>query len=133
MPRSKSKEATSSLGAVKPRRTGRPASSKTVASSRTGQKREADSNAADAQFVDALTSDFRDFGASAIAQVREKDPVTYMKLCASVLPKSVIEDIDPLDTLTDEELRNRATDLAAKVGLGPGADSGGARNPAKPK
>lgn len=133
MTRRKSKEEASSSGVVKPRKARRPASAKTAARSRTEQKREADSNAADAQFVDALTSDFRSFGASAIAQVREKDPVTYMKLCASVLPKSVIEDADPLDTLTDEELRDRATDLAAKVALGTGADTGGTGVPAKPK
>lgn len=133
MPRRKSKEEASTPATVKPRRARSSASAKPAARSRTGQKPEADSSAADTQFVDALTSDFRNFGASAIAQVREKDPVTYMKLCASVLPKSVIEDIDPLDTLSDEELRHRATDLAAKVGLGPGADLGGAGKPAKPK
>ena len=133
MPRRKSKEEASTRAAVKPRRARTSPSAKPAASSRTKQKPDADPSTADAQFVDALTLDFRNFGASAIAQVREKDPVTYMKLCASVLSKSVIENIDPLDTLSDEELRHRATDLAAKVGLGPGADPSGAGKPAKPK
>ncbi|MEM9683870.1 MAG: hypothetical protein AAF942_11445 [Pseudomonadota bacterium] len=133
MTRRKSKEEALSSGVVKPRKARSPASAKTAAHSRPGKKQEVVSSAADAQFIDALTTDFRSFGASAIAEVREKDPVTYMKLCASVLPKSVIEDADPLDTLTDKELRDRATDLAAKVALGPGADTGGTGEPAKPK
>lgn len=73
-------------------------------------------------FVDALTVDFQRHGASAIAQVREADPTTYMKLCASILPKSVIGSIDPLDTLSDQELIERARLLAEKVGIGPGPD-----------
>lgn len=49
-------------------------------------------------FVDALSVDFTRHGASAISRLREDDPVTYMKLCASVLPKAVIDSIDPLDS-----------------------------------
>lgn len=61
----------------------------------------------DTAFIDALSEDFKRHGASAIAEVRQADPVTYMKLCASVLPKSVMGAIDPLDSLSDEELQQR--------------------------
>jgi hypothetical protein len=76
----------------------------------------------DTAFVDALSVDFQRYGASAIAQVREADPTTYMKLCASILPKSVIGGVDPLATLSDEDLYERARLLAEKAGIGPGPD-----------
>lgn len=76
----------------------------------------------DTAFVDALSVDFVRHGASAISRLRENDPVTYMKLCASVLPKAVIDSIDPLESLTDEELLERARRLAEKAGLGPCQD-----------
>ena len=69
-------------------------------------------------FVDALALDFLGHGASAIARVREDDPVTYMKLCAQVLPKALINSIDPLESLSDDELLQRARQLAQKAGLG---------------
>jgi hypothetical protein len=72
----------------------------------------------DTAFVDALSLDFQAHGASAIAKVREDDPVTYMKLCAQVLPKQLINDINPLESLSDEELRERALQLAKKAGFG---------------
>ena len=75
-------------------------------------------DAPDTAFIEALSVDFQQYGASAIARVRQDDPVTYMKLCASVLPKSVINSIDPLDSLTDEELQQRARHLAEKAGIG---------------
>ena len=82
----------------------------------------------DTAFVDALAGDFLRHGAGAIAKVREDDPVTYMKLCAQVLPKSLINSIDPLEALSDEELRERARQLAEKAGIGsrPGPDGAGA-------
>ncbi len=69
-------------------------------------------------FVEALALDFLGHGASAIARVREDDPVTYMKLCAQVLPKALINSIDPLESLSDDELLERARQLAQKAGLG---------------
>jgi hypothetical protein len=71
----------------------------------------------DTAFVDALSLDFLAHGASAIAKVREDDPVTYMKLCAQVLPKVLINNMDPLETLSDEELRERVRQLAKKAGF----------------
>jgi hypothetical protein len=90
-------------------------------------------DALDTAFVDALSADFLRHGASAIAKVREDDPVTYMKLCAQVLPKTLINDIDPLEALSDEELRERARQLAEKAGLGSRSDPGGAGATDEPK
>jgi hypothetical protein len=81
--------------------------------------------APDSAFVDALAVDFRRHGATAISRLREDDPVSYIKMCASVLPKAVIDSIDPLDSLTDEELHERARRLAEKAGLGPRPDPDG--------
>jgi hypothetical protein len=79
-------------------------------------------------FVATLSKDFEKFGAGAIAKVRTEDPVTYMKICASVLPKAVAEAIDPLEGMTDEQLVERARSLASELGIGPGAN---APDPAK--
>lgn len=96
----------------------RPATKKRAVARRPSRK-PSPGDAADTAFIEALSVDFQQYGASAIARVRQDDPVTYMKLCASVLPKSVIDSLDPLDSLTDEELRKRARDLAEKAGIGP--------------
>ena len=39
------------------------------------------------QFLEALEADFNQFGAQAIALVREKKPETYMRVVADLLPK----------------------------------------------
>jgi hypothetical protein len=80
----------------------------------------------DTAFVDALSLDFLMHGASAIAKVREDDPVTYMKLCAQVLPKSLIKDLHPFESLSDEELREHALQLAKKAGFRLHRDADGA-------
>jgi hypothetical protein len=88
----------------------------------------------DTAFVDALAGDFRRHGAVAIAKMREDDPATYMKLCAQVLPKSLFNTIDPLEAMSDEELRERARQLAEKAGLGarPDPDRAGAAEEPQP-
>lgn len=101
-----------------PRKTG----SKTARARKRPTGKPAADDGLDSAFVDALSGDFLRHGAMAIAKVREDDPVTYMKLCAQVLPKSLINSIDPLEALSDEELRERARQLAEKAGLGPGPD-----------
>jgi hypothetical protein len=88
----------------------------------------------DTAFVDALAGDFLRHGAAAIARMREDDPATYMKLCAQVLPKSLLNSIDPLEAMSDEELRERARQLAEKAGLGarPDPDRAGAADEPRP-
>ena len=76
----------------------------------------------DSAFTDALLVDFRRHGAAAITRLREDDPASYIKMCASVLPKAVIDSVDPIDSLSDDELLKRARRLAEKAGLGPRPD-----------
>lgn len=79
----------------------------------------------DAAFIDAVTKDFRAHGLAAITTVREEDPVTYVKLCASILSKSAGPESDALESMTDEQLIEHARQLAAALGVSPGAGAGG--------
>lgn len=54
-------------------------------------------------FLRALSKDFDDHGKQAIIDAREKDPVGYVKVIASLVPKQV-EQSQPLEDLTDAEL-----------------------------
>lgn len=71
----------------------------------------------DDAFIKAVTKDFRAHGLRAITAVREEDPVTYMKLCASILSKSAAAEPDPLESLSDDQLIEHARDLAAALGV----------------
>lgn len=85
-----------------------------------------------AAFGDALISDFKTHGAAAIAAARDKDPVTYLKICASILPKPVAAEADPLGALNDDQLLERARTAAASLGLRLEPQPGGAPSAAKP-
>ena len=62
----------------------------------------------------ALTTDFAQFGAEAIAAVRQKNPSAYLSGVISLLPKhSVHERVNPLSELSDAELEQLETYLAA--------------------
>lgn len=78
-------------------------------------------------FLHALAEDFDAHGKKAIENTRRDDPGTYVKVCASLLPKQ-IEQTHPLEDLTDAELiaaiallRGQLTDAAA---TGAGATDG---------
>ncbi|MDH3703090.1 MAG: hypothetical protein OEU46_17425 [Alphaproteobacteria bacterium] len=71
----------------------------------------------DDAYIQAVTKDFRAHGLRAITAVREEDPVTYMKLCASILSKSAAAEPDPLESLSDDQLIEHARDLAAALGV----------------
>lgn len=69
-------------------------------------------------FLKALSADFDKHGVKAIEAARKEDPVSYVKVIASLLSKQV-EQTQPLDDLTDAELaagiallRSRLTDSA---------------------
>lgn len=70
-----------------------------------------------AAFSAALTKDFKSHGAKAIAAARDKDPVTYLKICTSILPKAAGTDPDPLSALSDDQLLERARRAAASLGF----------------
>ena len=40
-------------------------------------------------FVTALCDDFIKHGADAIVKVREEDPSTYLRVCATIIPKDI--------------------------------------------
>lgn len=67
-----------------------------------------------AAFLNALSDDFEKHGKDAIKETREKDPSTYVKVCASLLPKQV-EQTAPLDDLNDAELLAVLDHLRSRV------------------
>lgn len=56
------------------------------------------------KFLTALADDFETNGAAVLEEVRKKDPATYMRVCASILPKEMEITSRPLDGLSDEDL-----------------------------
>ena len=54
-------------------------------------------------FANALAADFDEHGKQAIVDAREADPVKYVQIVASLMPKQ-IEQTQPLDDIGDDEL-----------------------------
>ncbi len=66
-------------------------------------------------FVTALSKDFAAHGVEAIQTARQDDPVAYLRLVASLMPKEVrLSKDNPLDQYSDEEV---AALLTAAAGL----------------
>lgn len=81
-----------------------------------------------AALLDAIADDFDKHGSRAVQVVREERPVDYLKICLSILPKDLTLTINPLDSLSDEDLYIRAKDLQRSYALHTGragADDGG--------
>ncbi|MER9677043.1 hypothetical protein [Mesorhizobium sp. M0208] len=64
-------------------------------------------------FLEAIRADFRAHGAGVIAEVRAEKPDQYLKLVLSVLPKDLSVNINNLDALSDDEIRQRIRGLEA--------------------
>lgn len=67
-------------------------------------------NKLETRFLEDLLKDWEAFGEQALAAAREKDPVGYVKVAASLMPKKV----DPeagLEGITRDELRLAITAL----------------------
>lgn len=77
-------------------------------------------------FLSALADDFETHGIAAIQEVRENKPSDYLKVCASILPKEFNVRVDPLEEMTDDQLRARLDQLDADIAAlgGEGADTG---------
>lgn len=75
-------------------------------------------------FVRALSKDFDTHGVKAIENAREEDPMGYVKVIASLLPKQV-EQTQPLEDLTDAELVAGIALLRSRLtgGAGAGGDT----------
>lgn len=67
-------------------------------------------------FLEALHADFKENGAQAIEDARKESPLGYMRVCASILPKQLNVTMDPLDEMTDEQLRTYVQRLAEQLG-----------------
>ncbi|WP_287321824.1 hypothetical protein [Mesorhizobium sp.] len=64
-------------------------------------------------FLDAIRADFRAHGAGVIAEVRTEKPDQYLKIVLSVLPKDLHLNINSLEALSDDEIRQRIRGLEA--------------------
>lgn len=67
-----------------------------------------------AKFLKELAADFEEHGKKAIALCREKEPGTYLKVIAALLPKQ-IEAAQPLGELSDHELLAMVEFLRAQL------------------
>lgn len=65
-------------------------------------------------FTQTLYEDFQANGAAAIKATREKDPATYVRVIASLLPKEV-EFKRPLEGLSEEEIHIAIATLQAAM------------------
>ncbi len=90
----------------KPGQSGNPAGKPKGARNRLGEA-----------FLEALASDFDQFGVAAIIAVRTERPHEYLKVVASILPKDINLKVDPLDDISDAELDQRLRQLASLIGI----------------
>jgi len=56
------------------------------------------------EFIAALCEDFDQHGIAAIKKVRDEKPADYLRVIASVIPKEITVNPNPLEDMTDEEL-----------------------------
>lgn len=67
------------------------------------------------EFLEALADSFHRDGADAIERVRVNDPVQYVKVIASILPREVT--VTTYADMSDEELDQRIKALAAQLNI----------------
>ena len=66
-------------------------------------------------FIDDLYADWLKHGLSTIQTVREERPEVYVKVVASILPRDLNVNINPLEEATDDELVQRLRDLESVI------------------
>jgi hypothetical protein len=77
-------------------------------------------------FLEVVSKDFREHGADAIARLRKRDPSTYLRIVAAIVPRSLIlkrESEFDYSALTDQEIvellqqrqRRKAIEAALKA------------------
>ena len=69
---------------------------------RTGRMRGSKNKFGEA-FVDAMLVDFEEHGAAVIETCRTKDPSTYIRVAAAILPRQIEQDIELTDTSGSEK------------------------------
>ncbi len=62
-----------------------------------------------------MFADWEEHGVAVIERVRDERPADYLKVVASLLPKDLNVNIDPLDELTDEQLIERIRQLNEEI------------------
>ena len=67
------------------------------------------------EFVAALCEDFERHGIAAIERVRVEKPADYLRVIASVIPKEITVNPNPLEDMTDEELRETLARVNALI------------------
>lgn len=66
-------------------------------------------------FLSDLYADWEQHGPRVIEAVRAEKPDVYMKVIASILPKDLNVNINPLEQASDEELVERLKDLESVI------------------
>lgn len=66
-------------------------------------------------FLEALYADFQEHGPAVIARVRNEKPDQYLKVIASILPKDINLNVNPIGEMTDDELIERIRKLDATI------------------
>lgn len=82
-------------------------------------------------FTVALYEDFQAHGTSVIAKVREDEPAQYMRVVASLLPREVKFEANPVSEMSDDELSS-LIDIIRAAGAPRTETSGGTEPPGKP-
>lgn len=82
------------------------------------------------RFLGTLLNDFEQFGEAAIVAARENDPVSYVKIVASLLPKQ-IEETKPLDDMEDAELLAAIAFLRTRITGDAGEGTGAPPEPSQ--
>lgn len=72
-----------------------------------------------------MLTDWEEHGPETIQAVRRERPDVYLKVVASVLPKDINVNVNPLEEATDEELIQRLRDLDHAIR--PSIDAEGSR------
>jgi len=79
-------------------------------------------------FLTALSEDFDTHGTNAIERCRKADPVAYVRVVASLLPKELKVDRGPVEDLSDDELAHLIDVVRAEIS--PAGEAGEGEGPA---
>lgn len=67
-------------------------------------------------FIEALHTDFAEHGERAIQSARRLDPLGYLKVVASLVPKDLNLNVNPIEEMTDVDLKRRIRELSERLG-----------------
>jgi hypothetical protein len=67
-------------------------------------------------FIDDLYAHWQIHGVEAIKKMYAKNPVDYVKVIASILPRDLNAKVSPVESMTDEELNATIERLLAELG-----------------